>query len=318
MMHFVKQATQDKSAKTKGEWCDLVRKNWSMECEFESGVTRELLAASWYMGDLRFEAAELSGQQWTWTPGPGLDDWRKNTLLLFLIESGTIEIEQDGDQVELGEGSLLLFDGSIKYTQTARDDSRGMILRVSKASLETRGKVLSSREMFVADATSPDVALLKSLIAGAAAYGEQCSSYGARLVAEHLTDLMEIVTDDLTAPKRVTSSDALLKQAKRFIERNVANEQIDIDFVAAAMGVSRRYLTKLFERDGSSVMRYLLQQRLARANKLLTNSDDRVRISDIAWQCGFVSAAHFSRVFKKHYGTSPTTIQRVQPSHSVR
>jgi AraC-like DNA-binding protein len=283
MMHFVKQATQDKSAKTKGEWCDLVRKNWSMECDFQTGVSRELLTASWYMGDLRFEATELSGQQWTWTPGPGLDDWRKNTLLLFLIESGTIEIEQDGDQVELGEGSLLLFDGSIKYTQT-----------------------------------SPDVALLKSLIAGAAAYGEQCSSYGARLVAEHLTDLMEIVTDDLTAPKRVTSSDALLKQAKRFIERNVANEQIDIDFVAAAMGVSRRYLTKLFERDGSSVMRYLLQQRLARANKLLTNNDDRVRISDIAWQCGFVSAAHFSRVFKKHYGTSPTTIQRVRPAHSAK
>jgi len=79
--------------------------------------------------------------------------------------------------------------------------------------------------------------------------------------------------------------------------------------VANSMGISRRYLTRLFERDGSSVMRYVLQQRLERAKRILTNGGAVLRISDVAWQCGFVSAAHFSRAFKKQYGRSPTDFQ---------
>jgi AraC-like DNA-binding protein len=283
-----------------------------MECEFDRGVNQELRAASWFMGDLRFEAMELSGQRWAWKPGHGLDNWRRNTLVLFLFESGVTEMEQNGLHLKLGEGALLLFDGSVKYTQVSGGNACGITLRVPKASLETRGQVLSSCEMFVADGTSPDVALLKSLISGAAAYGERCSLYGGKLFAEHLTDLMELVTDELTAPKRLMRSDVMLRKAKLFIDRNFGNEQIDVNFVASALGVSRRYLTKLFEREGTSVMRYLLQKRLARAKKMLTNSDAPLRISEIAWQCGFVSAAHFSRVFKKNYGASPTELQSSQ------
>ncbi|MFC0690982.1 helix-turn-helix domain-containing protein [Paraburkholderia humisilvae] len=280
-----------------------------MECEFAGGDGRELLTTSWFMGDLRFETTDLSRQRWTWRPGPGLDNWRKNTLVIFMIESGAIEIEQEGASVRLNEASMLLFDASIPYTQTSAEHARGMILRVPKSSLEGRAKALSGREMFVLDSTSPDVALLRSLLAAAAANGERCSSYGATLVAEHLTDLMEIITDDLTAPKRVLSSDVTLRKVKRFIERNVGNEDLGPDMIASAMGISRRYLTRLFERDGSSVMRYLLQKRLERAKKMLTGGGDRIRVSDVAWQCGFVSAAHFSRAFKKQYGRSPTIFQ---------
>jgi AraC-like DNA-binding protein len=311
MMNFVTRALKGKTARTEREWRDLVSKNWSMRCEFINGVQRQLLAAFWFMGDVRFETADLSHQQWTWEPGPGLDNWRSTTLIMLLIESGSIDIEQDGTSVSLIEGSLLLFDGGIKYTQTSGKDCRGVFLRIPKTSLETRGKVLSSRDMFVPDPASHDVALLKSLIAGTTAYGEQCSPYGGRLVAEHLTDLMEIVTDDLSAPQRLKSSDVMRRRVKRFIERNLGNEHTDFDMVAAAMGVSKRYLTKLFERDGSSVTRYLLEQRLARAKRILTSGGGaHLRISDVAWQCGFVNAAHFSTAFKKQFGVSPTDVQR--------
>jgi AraC-like DNA-binding protein len=309
MMHFTTEALRNKHIQTEEEWRDFVSRDWSMECAFDCGVGHQLLATSWFMGDLRFEVADLSGQQWTWKPGPGVDNWRRNTLVIFLIESGVIELEQDGAAATLTAGSLLLFDPSISYTQTSGRNSRGMTLRVSKASLEKRGKVLSSHQMFVPNPASPDVTLLKSLLAGATAYGEQCSSYGRTLVAEHLTDLMEIISDDLTAPKRVLSSDVMLRKVKRFIERNVGNENLDPDTVANSLGISRRYLTRLFERDGSSVMRYVLQQRLERAKRILTSGGAALRISDVAWQCGFVSAAHFSRAFKKQYGRSPTDLQ---------
>src|ERR1700761_6004520 len=116
-MHFATYALRNKRATTEDQWCDLVRRNWSMECEFTCGGERELLTTSWFMGDLRFEAADLSRQLWIWSPGPGHNNWRKDTLVIFLIESGVIEIEQAGGKVQLTETSLLILDASIPYTQ---------------------------------------------------------------------------------------------------------------------------------------------------------------------------------------------------------
>jgi AraC-like DNA-binding protein/quercetin dioxygenase-like cupin family protein len=310
MMHFVTRALKGKTPKTEEEWHELVRRHWSMECTFNKEHAGDLLATSWSMGDIRFEAADLSGQRWTWIPGPGLNHWRSHYLVVLLIESGEIEMEQDGTHIRLREGSLVIFDGSNRYTQTSKANSRAIALRVAKASLENRGRLFSRRSMFVPNLTSPDVELLRSLIEGATAYGENCSDHNARLVADYLTDLLGIATNAAKLPVRLVRSDVMLGKIKRFIDRNVGNEHIDIAMVASAMGVSKRHLNRLFEREGSSVMRYVLQQRLAKATEILTSGDVDVRISDIAWQCGFVSAAHFSRVFRKHYGKSPTEFQR--------
>jgi AraC-like DNA-binding protein len=310
MMHFVTQALEDKTAKSETEWCDLVRREWSMECEFDRGIERDLLVASWSMGELRFDAMDLSGQRWSWKPGPGLDGWRASALVMFMAESGAMEVEQDEKNISLTGQSLLILDGNIRYTLSTGINARVVALRIPKTSLQTRGKLLSGREMFVPDSTSPDVALIKSLVASATAYGEQCSSHGGRLVAEHLMDLMEIITGDSQAKKRVVRSDVTLRKVKRFILRNLANESMNLDSIANAIGVSKRQIMRLFERDGSSAMRYLLEQRLEKARKILTHGGDGLRVSDVAWQCGFVSLAHFSRAFKKQYGESPMEFQR--------
>jgi AraC-like DNA-binding protein len=312
MAQFVTLSLKGKGTRTEDEWRDLVRQNWSMKCEFHSDVRRELVMWFWFMGDLRFETADLSGQRWTWLPGPGGDKWRSGALVLLLVESGTIEFEQSGAKVALTEGSLLLFDASIAYIQTALGEARVLALRLSKASLERRGLVLRDSGMFVPDLASPDVAVLKSLIAGAAAHGEKCTTYNKGLIVKHLVDLMEIITNDLRGPRRLRGSDAKLREIKRYIELNVGDEGMNVERVATAMGVSRRYLAKLFQRDGSSMMRYLMQQRLEQAKRLLISDSDGLRVREVARKCGFVSAAHFSNAFKKQYGVRPTALQPIR------
>jgi AraC-like DNA-binding protein len=317
MMRFATQSLKDQLARTEDEWRGLVRTNWSMECEFDAEIQRDLRVASWFMEDLRFETADLSGQRWTWIPGRGENNWRSDALVILLVESGAIDMEQDGTRLSLTEGALLLFDPGIEYTQTSHRDARGLALRMPRAALEKRGAALHSREMFIPDVTSPDVAVLRSFIASTAAYGQHCSPHGKKLTAEHLIDLMEIVADDLNAPGRMRSSDAMLREIKRYIKRHVGDENMSVETVASAMGVSRRYLTRLFERDGSSMTRYLLHQRLARAKKILATGNETLRINEVAWQCGFVSAAHFSNSFKKMYGVSPGELQRSQRSGRI-
>jgi AraC-like DNA-binding protein len=310
MLQFTVPGLGNHAFITQADWQESVHKNWSMKCDFDAGAEHKVLSSTWYMGDVRFEIADLSCQRWTWMPGHGLGDWRRETLVVYLIECGAVVVERHDTSIELFENSMLIFDGNIKYNQKASRDTRGVILRVPKNSLESRGAGTKLGGLFVPDPASSDVAVLKAFIAAAAGYGKQCSPHVGEMVAETLTDLLERCTESRKEPQRFKSSAASLRRIKRYLDRNVGNVDIDVDTVANAMGVSKRYLFKLFERDGSSVMRYLLQQRLATAKRILATNDVGLRITDIAERCGFSSVAHFSRAFKKQYGTSPTEHQR--------
>ena len=57
----------------------------------------------------------------------------------------------------------------------------------------------------------------------------------------------------------------------------------------------------------SSPARYIRQRRVEQAAQLLRSTS--LRISDIAFDCGFADLAHFSKTFQKNYGQSPTAFR---------
>jgi AraC-like DNA-binding protein len=72
------------------------------------------------------------------------------------------------------------------------------------------------------------------------------------------------------------------------------------------LGISLRYLHRLFEDVGDSVGRLILAQRRDRCRDALANPPyARRSVSEIAFACGFNDAAHFSRSFKARLGMSP-------------
>ena len=67
-----------------------------------------------------------------------------------------------------------------------------------------------------------------------------------------------------------------------------------------------------FKRDfgkcfGTSPGKWLMQKRMALANRLLRNSN--LPVSDVAFQCGFEDASHFGRTYKKYYNETPNTFK---------
>ena len=62
----------------------------------------------------------------------------------------------------------------------------------------------------------------------------------------------------------------------------------------------KRYFTKYYQ---VSPAKYFKEKRLEKAADLLKNSG--LLISEIAWDCGFENAAHFSDSFRSFYGSSP-------------
>jgi transcriptional regulator GlxA family with amidase domain len=94
------------------------------------------------------------------------------------------------------------------------------------------------------------------------------------------------------------------------MERNIGNDRVDLLTVAHAIRVSSARLSRVFAGSGTTVMRFLWQLCIERAKAMLSDPRIGPRISEIAWQCGFVNAAHFSRAFRKHFGTTPRESSR--------
>lgn len=94
------------------------------------------------------------------------------------------------------------------------------------------------------------------------------------------------------------------------IEREIIQHYTDLDFdlgqYLKKLPFSEDYLTKLFKREmGTTPSKYLMDLRLRSAMDWLRISGDS-SISEIASMCGFRDPLHFSRVFRKKYGVSPS------------
>ncbi|WP_338555986.1 HTH-type transcriptional activator RhaS [Erwinia sp. E_sp_B04_8] len=87
------------------------------------------------------------------------------------------------------------------------------------------------------------------------------------------------------------------------------SEEVDWEALASRFSLSLRTLHRqLKQQTGSTPQRYLNRLRLLQARHLLRHSD--IRITDIAFQCGFGDSNHFSTLFKREFGLSPRTIRQ--------
>lgn len=105
------------------------------------------------------------------------------------------------------------------------------------------------------------------------------------------------------APRR----DPRLARAIGIIEDNLAAVP-PVERIAAAVGVSRRQLERLFRQEtGVSPWQYALAERLRQGHWLLTSTARSV--TDIAQACGFADASHFSRHVRAAFGASPQVVR---------
>jgi AraC family transcriptional regulator, positive regulator of tynA and feaB len=96
--------------------------------------------------------------------------------------------------------------------------------------------------------------------------------------------------------------------------RGVAKEGFaDPDFgpaeVAARVGISLRYLQKLFTERGSTCSEFIYALRLDHAARLLSRRGSLHSgqpLSEIAYACGFHDYTHFARKFRSRFGYAPS------------
>ncbi|OWF80277.1 AraC family transcriptional regulator [Yersinia rohdei] len=92
-----------------------------------------------------------------------------------------------------------------------------------------------------------------------------------------------------------------------FFEKNRLNPWT-VSRYADELGISPRKLNFLFyEKFGMSAKQWLLDQRLKKGCELLLST--RLRVADIAMECGFSNHAHFSDSFRRRFQQCPSQMR---------
>lgn len=97
----------------------------------------------------------------------------------------------------------------------------------------------------------------------------------------------------------------VVKQMIRYFNEHY-HEKISLDQIAKNMYLSTFYLSKIFKAEtGDTPINYLIELRMEKARDLMESSPD-LSIQTVASMVGYEDAYHFSKLFKKHFGTAPS------------
>lgn len=124
------------------------------------------------------------------------------------------------------------------------------------------------------------------------------SEYGRKWVLSYYQQVLSSINS-----KRMNKTMAIIQQATDYIENNYTNE-ITLNDVANYVHLSASYFSGLFSQEtGMSFLAYLTFLRINKAKELLSYGE--LNVSEVGSQVGYPNPYYFSRIFKKHTGSSP-------------
>ena len=101
------------------------------------------------------------------------------------------------------------------------------------------------------------------------------------------------------------NNDTLMEKIMKCVNENLSNPDFDVEMMTKEVGISRAQLhRKMKEMTGISTSEFIRNLRLEQAARLIR--EKKINITQVAYSVGFNNQAHFSTVFKKHFGVTPT------------
>ncbi len=101
------------------------------------------------------------------------------------------------------------------------------------------------------------------------------------------------------------NDEQLMERIMKVVNKNLSNSDFNVDMLTQEAGISRAQLhRKMKEMTGISTSEFIRNLRLEQAARLL--KEQKINITQVAYTVGFSNLAHFSTVFRKHFGMSPT------------
>ena len=101
------------------------------------------------------------------------------------------------------------------------------------------------------------------------------------------------------------NDEALMERIMKVVNEHLSDSNFNVETMTKEVGISRAQLhRKMKEMTGLSVSEFVRNIRLEQAVRLL--KEQKINVTQVAYTVGFSNLAHFSTVFRKQFGVSPS------------
>lgn len=290
-------------------WSGVMLEHHGMYCQFDDARSISSTAQSWSLGEVGVTLADLTSLALI-PVGEERASWQGEWLYLKLMTGGQVDISQTGQQHRFKAGSMFMIDPAWSFQESFNERGQMTVLRIPKAALRNRGLRHSLADVVNADMNSPDMCATRDLIHCITQQRVAPSPAIRNLMGRQLLELVDAMLGAPGDKFMARNADVVLLRAKRYVHLNLSNPDLDSAAVAGAAHVSVKHLQRLFRARNTTVMRHVWTIRLEHAQRLLSvGGASGMNVQDVAWQCGFSTAAHFSRAYRAHFDICPSQVR---------
>ncbi|WP_313804774.1 helix-turn-helix domain-containing protein [Sphingobium sp.] len=256
------------------------------------------------LGGLRLTAVEINAcrvaQKSARAP---LSDNRRFSL--HHIRNGRLNFEQGNQLVTADPGDFVLIDNFQGFQLETAEGVRCVSIDLSEAWLKRQLPDPFACLMKKADRTKIWAAPFGMMLSSIADTNDMASLARHNLIADQTGSFIALLFDD-RAQRAGTHRGRLGQHILEVLREHHADPEITPASIARHVGISKRSLHQILAAAGTTFGAEISRLRMEQARKLLADKAYApLKISEIAWLCGYLDASYFTRCFSRLEGRSP-------------
>jgi AraC-like DNA-binding protein len=235
----------------------------------------------------------------------------RDMIAVSVLRSGAASATQFGRELIGGVGSASVLTPTDPSTSTMLTHGSFVTLALSRPIIAALVPNLSQAFGRPIPSSSAALGLLTRYLDVVQAGEELTNPAIGQSVSDHIIDLVALALGargDYAESARQRGAQAARPSAiKSDILSSIGHSDLSTEMIAARHGISPRYVRKLFEQDGSSFSAFVLSERVVKAHRMLIDRRyAHLNIAQIAHGSGFGDVSYFNRVFRRHFGATPS------------
>lgn len=228
---------------------------------------------------------------------------------IALLLSGQMCFTHGSKQFHLAEGQWAIgYNLDVSWVKIL-SDVRLIVLVIPEEEIGHVGKAIEKLQFRSLDGQSGAGRLFYEFMRTAVDEMPSINFSGRLSFSDAIQQLFRATVLDLVSVKRTSVPHRLVYgRICSIIDKNLSDPALNVDFIAAKMHCTKRYLHLVFSKHNAehTLMSYINHQRLVRCrDDILLNQYGSSSIAEIGHRWGFHDPSYFGRIFRRAFGSPP-------------
>lgn len=249
-----------------------------------------------------------------------LSHWtnREDSYVLHLQLAGEAAYLHCSGEVPCSTNTLLLTNTQNVVLAEQKSEADAIVVKIPGKMLRERFQHAEGFCWVATNASSGAAEILRSFLLDLWKWNASLGNRERELMSLSLLNLIEAAfrQDDASEHQLSAGHERLHQRLRHEIASRLSDPDLKNTDLAVAMGMSRSKLYRMTRDLGTTVERLIIETRLDHvARQLETRQKDEATLTALAFEFGFNDMSHFSRCFKRRFGTSPSVYRKSATNH---